>query len=525
MLKMHGGNRGNRFRLTGFSLILAGCWGFAWAAPSHDVRIHVVDATSGKSVIARVYVWNESGPIIPAGFPSYDKGSEKHFLVSGDATLKLPDGTYRMRFEKGLEYFPLEFELQVGEAIERAVRMKRWVDMNESGWYSADMHIHRDPADLATILLAEELNFAPTITTHNWGAEVNRPWSSPREFPVVVDSRHFFTANSQEVERIQGGPGAVILLAPHLPIPFSGDEFYPPSSFYTRKAHQQGGLVEGDKFFWLDTFVNAALGEIDFIEINCNHFLPRSVETDLVPWSRWPMELGYRGNRGFALWMMDSYYRILNSGIRLPLSAGSACGVKETPVGFDRVYARLGETRLTYESLMEALQEGRSFSTNGPILELQIDGREGPGTIFEAKPGQTYKVTGSAKSKGPLESLELVVNGRVVARTRGQEQKELLLSHTLRVERSSWVALRTFEKCPLDNIFAHTSPAYLFVERHPVLVADDIADLIEKTDKLIDYTRNVEGFRSEIHRRETLELYQKARAVYSERLRSAKESP
>ncbi len=519
------GKSKNRFRLAGLSLILAGLWSSAWAAQNRDVTLHVTDMASGKPVVARVYIWREGVPILPAGFPSYDKGREKHFLVSGDAGLRLPEGTYRLRFEKGLEYFPEELELQVAKTIERTVTMKRWVDMNERGWYSADMHVHRDPADLATILRAEELNFAPTITTHIWGADVNRPWSAPVEFPVVVDARHFYTANAQEVERIQGGPGAVILLAPDLPIPFSGHEFYPPSSFYTRKVHEQGGLVEGDKLFWLDTFVNAALGEIDFIEINCNHFVPRSVETDLVPWSRWPMELGYRGNRGFALWMMDSYYRILNSGIHLPLSAGSACGVKETPVGFDRVYARLGETRLTYESLMEALQAGRSFSTNGPVLGLQIDGREGPGTILEANPGQTYEITGSTKSKGPLESLELIVNGRVVARALGNGEMELGLSHSLQIDRSSWIALRSFEKCPLDNIFAHTSPAYLLVERRPVLVADDISDLIEKVDELIDYTRKVDGFRSENHRRETLELYHKARAVYSERLRSAKVSP
>jgi hypothetical protein len=141
-----------------------------------------------------------------------------------------------------------------------------------------------------------------------------------------VEPDRLFTANAQEVERIQGGPGAVILLAEGLPLPFEGYELYPPAVRYTRKAHAMGGFVEGDKLFWVDTFVNAALGELDFIELNCNHFLPRQVDTDLAPWSHWRIEFGYRGNRGFALWMMDLYYRILNSGIQLPLSAGSANG-------------------------------------------------------------------------------------------------------------------------------------------------------------------------------------------------------
>jgi hypothetical protein len=125
------------------------------------------------------------------------------------------------------------------------------------------------------------------------------------EFPVRVEPNRLFTANAQEVERIQGGPGAVILLAEGLPLPFEGSELYPPAVSYTRKTHAMGGFVEGDKPFWVDTFVNAALGEIDFIELNCNHFLPRLVDTDLAPWSHWPIEFGYRENRGFALWMMD----------------------------------------------------------------------------------------------------------------------------------------------------------------------------------------------------------------------------
>ena len=178
-----------------------------------------------------------------------------------------------------------------------SIRLRRFVDMNAEGWYSADMHVHRDPADVPLVLRAEGLNFVPTITTHVWSTQVNRPWRSPPEFPVVVEPGRFFTANAQEIERIQGGPGAVILLARDLPLPFDGYELYPPAVTYTRKVHAAGGYVEGDKPFWVDTIVTAALGEIDFVELNCNHFLPRQVDTDLVPWSHWPVEFGYRGDR------------------------------------------------------------------------------------------------------------------------------------------------------------------------------------------------------------------------------------
>ena len=128
------------------------------------------------------------------------------------------------------------------------------------------------------------------------------------------------------------------------------------------------------------------------------------MDTDLAPWSHWPIEFGYRGPRGFALWMMDLYYRILNSGIELPLSAGSANGVKATPVGYDRVYVRLGKGRFDYPGFMQALKQGRSFSTNGPILELDVDGTHGPGDRIEIRAGEEHRFRARARSRGELEA-------------------------------------------------------------------------------------------------------------------------
>jgi hypothetical protein len=288
-----------------------------------------------------------------------------------------------------------------------------------------------------------------------------------------------------------------------------------------------GGYVEGDKLFWVDTFVNAALGEIDFIELNCNHFLPRLVDTDLAPWSHWPIEFGYRGPRGFALWMMDLYYRILSSGIELPLSAGSANGVKATPVGYDRVYVRLGKETLDYPAFMRALKRGRSFSTNGPILDLEVDGRHGPGDRIEIQAGEEHRFRARARSRGELESLELIVNGEVVAEQRGQDVRELTLEKVLRFDRSSFAAVRAFERSasaeawrPGGLVFAHTSPVYLTVKGKPVVVPASVRDLVQRIDQLIAYTERLDGFREERHRKETLDVYREARETLARRLGS-----
>jgi hypothetical protein len=505
--------------------VLASWAGTALPAVAGGVHVTVVDEASGRAVPARAYLWRGDQPLLPPGFPSCERGDERHSLVPGDFDLDLEPGRYRLRIERGLEYEPVELPLDASRPPTLEVRLHRWIDMNGEGWYSADTHVHRDPADIPLILRAEDLNFVPTITTHIWSTEVSQPWRSPGEFPVRVDPDRRFTANAQEVERIQGGPGAVILLARDLPLPFAGYELYPPAVTYARKVHESGGFVEGDKPFWLDTFVNAALGELDSIELNCNHFVPRLVETDLVPWSHWPVELGYRGNRGFALWMMDLYYRILNSGIELPLSAGSANGVKATPVGYDRVYVHPGKDRFDYPRFMAALKEGRGFSTNGPILELEVDGQYGPGDRIDIQEGEGARIRARARSRGELEMLQIVVNGKVVAERAGSGSRELVLEEGLHFDQSSWVAGRVFERSPRSEVFAHTSPVYLLVGGRPVVVPESVRDLLQKIDRLIAYTERLPGFRQEAHREETLDLYREAREVLRRRLSAESPAP
>jgi hypothetical protein len=499
------------------------CWATAGlgVAAASRVRVEVVDEATGRTAPARAYLWRGRTPVLPNGFPSYSRGDELHFLVPGDFELDLDAGRYTLRVERGLEYVSEEVPLDVPRDAPVTVRLRRWVNMRAEGWHAADMHVHRDPADIPLILGAEDLDFLPTIATHVWSNDVSRPWKAPPEHPVQVEPGRLFTANAQEVERIQGGPGAVILMAPGLPLPFDGYELYPPAVTYTRKVHQMGGFVGGDKPFWVDTFVNAALGEIDFVEINCNHFLPRLVDTDLVPWSHWPVDFGFRGNRGFALWMMDLYYRMLNSGIELPLSAGSASGVKATPVGYDRVYVRLGKEKLDYGSFMGALERGRSFSTNGPVLDLDVDGRSGPGDRVDIRGRQEVRVRARARSRGPLERLELVVNGEVVAAqaAAGDSVRELTLERTLRPDRSAWAAARAFERSERTEVFAHTSPVYLTVKGRPVVVKSSVQDLVHKIDELILYTQGLEGFRAERHRKETLDVYREARRILARRMR------
>jgi len=49
-------------------------------------------------------------------------------------------------------------------AVERTVRLRRWVDMRDRGWFSGDMHVHRGLASMALSMEAEDLSFAVPIS-------------------------------------------------------------------------------------------------------------------------------------------------------------------------------------------------------------------------------------------------------------------------------------------------------------------------------------------------------------------------
>ena len=225
---------------------------------------------------------------------------------------------------------------------------------------------------------------------------------------------------------------------------------------------------------------------------------------------------------------MDSYYRILNAGAQLPLSAGTANGVKAGPVGFNRVYVRAGRAAIDYDGFMAALARGRSFSTNGPMLEFDVDGTSAPGARIDLEPDRDYRIRARARWRGELERLQLVVNGVVVAEQSAANTGELVLEKTLRFDRSSWAAVRAFARVPPHEawepapvIFAHSSPAYLLKDKAPVLVESALQDLLGKTDTLIAHTERTEGFTRESDKQETLELYRSARALLVARLGQA----
>lgn len=459
---------------------------------------------------ARIYLTNSKGELqVPPNSVVYRKGKEEHFAIAQSFTMQLPAGEYDLTAEKGPEYLPFHARVSLEEGARQRVEvvLPHRIPMNSKGWYSADLHNHRKLEEMPLLLMAEDLNFAPTLTDWIWeGRENSRP---PRNLAPLqrLDATHFFTTIDKEVERLQQGPGAIDLIGLREPVPFEGDWLYPPNDHFARLAHQQGAYVDAEKIMWRDIPALAALGYLDFAGVVHNHFNRHGVLLETDRWGMAPKDRPeYNTNEGMALWTLSIYYRFLNCGFHLPVSAGSASGVMASPLGYNRVYAHV-DSAFTVPRLLQAMKEGRSFATNGPMVFLTAGGKEPGETLTLDSPGKV-RVSVQAETMGAMGRIEVLFKGSIV-RTATES-----LTFDLDLRESGWIAARAFEKETQTPRFAQTSPVYIRIQGSSAVVPEDARFFIEWLEREVAQYRVETRFRSAFHRRQMVEFLEKGLAVY-----------
>jgi hypothetical protein len=507
------------------------------------LAVKITDNDTGETIPARCYLTDPAGQVwSPAGAINYVKPPEFNFVTAGDFELALPPRLYTLVVERGPEYHPAtrQIAMHAGERREETVELARWINMNARGWYSGDLHNHRAWQEMHELLRAEDLNLAPTLTEWVWeDAPISHapPLSavalaagpagettaasvgadgrlSPNPGIKVVDATHAYSVFDTEIERLRDGPGAVDLVALRSPVNFHGYLLYPPNDTFAAEAHRRGGYVDAEKIVWRDVAALVALGDVDFAGVVYNHFNRHNVYTETDPWGMIPKDKPeYATPGGMPLWALEVYYKFLNCGFRLPVSAGSASGVMPSPVGFERVYVHLGKN-FGYGEWFAALKAGRSFATNGPMLFLTVNGRE-PGSTVRISSGARLEVDAEAGSGGNISRLEIVWKGQVIKTVQATDQVTVPKAHfEIEAKESGWLAARAFEK-PAEAVrFAQTSPVYVQVGQDRGIVPEDARFFLNWIDREIKFYENLPAFRSDSDRQAMLEFFRKARAVY-----------
>jgi hypothetical protein len=448
-------------------LVLAGACRCA-TVPARQIQLEVLDET-GAPLPSRVHLKDaRDQPVFPKGVLA----NSDHFVFSGRTTIELADGTYHYEIERGPEYAPARGTLVVDtRASALSARLTRIDELAKKGWYSGDLHVHRRTEDMQALMRAEDLHVAPTIT---WGND-RRDVTTVQPF-AVFDGNRVADDSAGEDERF-GGALLYFGLSRPLELPPNllekgkivhregnpGDEVPSPLSLALTARSELATHVAIEKPFWWDTPTWIALGVADSMGIAHNH-MNRSVARNHEAWGR-SCDRSLYGNSPLAsaYCTQDIYYRVLDAGIRLAPSAGSASGVLPNPVGHNRVYVHL-DGGFNYEKWWAGLKAGESFVTNGPLLLVQANGRN-PGYVFKSTArGEPIAVDLSVlvESSLPIRSVELVRDGKVVAHANYDAKTGNAAFARQEFTRSGWFLVRAL--CDTGDIFRFASSAPYYVE-------------------------------------------------------------
>jgi hypothetical protein len=442
------------------ALLLAGVFRGA-AADTGKLEISVRDKKSAQIMPCRIHLKDAAGkPQRPDKLPFF----RDHFVCEGTVSLPLAAGNYSYEIERGPEYSRSAGTITVKENAPASlkVELERLADLPAEGYWPGELHVHRSLDDIELLMRAEDLHVAPVIT---WWNSRNQ-WSSEKRLPEKLlhqfDTNRYYHIMAGEDER-EGGALLFCNLPQPLAITGASREYPAPVKFLSEARTHKNVWVDIEKPFWWDVPVWLASGQVDSIGLANNHMC-RSQMSELEAWGKPRDRERLPPPRGNGYWTQEIYYHILNCGIRLPPSAGSASGVLPNPVGYNRVYVHTGPKDFDYDHWWEGLRAGRCFVTNGPLLRVEAAGKL-PGHVFTAPQGQEVQVDVKARltTRDPIRFVEIIKNGQVERKVPFADWSKTGSLGTVTFQESGWFLVRAITEETKTFRFASTGPYYVEV--------------------------------------------------------------
>ena len=374
-------------------------------------------------------------------------GGQIWWCVAGPFDIQLPPGDWEMNVRRGLEHVPetATFVIESGKTVDQTIRPRRWVDMRQEGWYSGDDHVHarimndRDAENIMNWARAEDLHMSNIVKM----GDIHRTFFPQRgfgsDFRVIHDD--YVLSPGQECPRTSELGHTMAMNINEMVR--DTDKYYLYDWIFD-KVHAQGGLtgychvLSNGFHVHRDMSMNILKGKVDFVEL-----------------------------LQFGRLRTDLFYDFLNTGFKMTASAGSDVPWGGT-VGEVRLYAYVGRNAFSADAWFEAVRAGRTFVTNGPMIEFRVEGAL-PGDevkLARHEKGRQLRVKarawGSAGRMLPVE-LEIIRHGEVVCKATpdSDSQSELVLDFEVDSEFGYWIAARAKGS---DGSQAHTTPVYVVQE-------------------------------------------------------------
>jgi Tol biopolymer transport system component len=532
----HGDTELDVLRVPGAVLTVVKATELRRLRPYGTLQVTVRDE-HGSVVPARVSVIDDAGRfygpehawIHRADFDRDEHPFEaKYFHSSGVASVAVPAGTVRVDIVRGFEHRPEHRSVQVGSTgtaeVAATLRGGPWLDGTSRRWVSGDVHVHMNyggnyrntPEHLVLQASAEDLSIVQNLIVNKEQRIPDIAYSGRQLDPA--STAETLIVHGQEFHTSYWGHLGLLNIRDHVLLPgYAGypntaaASLYPTNADVADLAHQLSALVgyahpfeEEPQPLTRPAHTDAdelpadvALGKVDYIEI-----------------------VAFSDHKATA----SVWYRLLNLGFRLPAAGGTDAmadyATLRGPVGMNRVYVSVPNGPLNGDAWLESLKQGRSFATNGPLLDFALDDKTIGSTLHISRARSVpYRVR--LRSIVPLDHAQIVCNGAVIRELpvdKVEEGREL--RGTLPLWKSGWCVLRALtaraEAPVLDNfVYATTSPIYVDLAGARLRSPEDARFFVAWLDHLADTTARYQDWNSPDERSAVLAELAKARAVYA----------
>ena len=448
-------------------------------------RLHItLRSRDGQLAAARLSVTDSAGLFhapqdgwihADDGFDRRERPFEAHYFhAQGEAQLDIPPGAAEVEimhgFERRLERHDLQ--IQAGHTAELAIDLGdgRWSVPAEGHWVSGDVHVHMNyggtyrnvPAHLLTQAQAENLNVVESLIVNKEQRFPDIAYNGRQLDPasvadtIIVHGQEFHTSYWGHLGLLDIGEG--VILPGYAGYPgTAASSLYPSNADIADLAHGRGAIVgyvhpfddpphpySVTEKLTNELPVDVALGKVDYMEV-----------------------VGFSDHRATA----DVWYRLLNLGFRIPAAGGTDAMANfaslRGPVGMNRVYARVPAGSVRSADFLDAIRQGRTFATNGPLLGLTVGGAPIGAQLTYDRPQSSVAFIARLQSIVPVDDLDLICNGRTVrAFIHGKPVAQGTFKGSIALQSSGWCVLRASTRGArypvLDNyVYATTSPIYV----------------------------------------------------------------
>jgi TolB protein len=484
-----------------------------YGVPTGTLRLQVTEKHTGRPLVARLSVQQEGGKnVAPVGALHRIAGAVEHFYAEGEAKLTVPAGRFVVRAFRGPEYDEpvLTVDVPAGGDVAGRIELDHWIDPTTRSFWSGESHIHANygygewyctPDVVRQQIEGEGLNVANLVIANSHGDGVfDREFFRGAPDPASGPSTLLYW--SEEFRSSLWGHLTFLDLKTLVEPIFTGFPAttnpwdFPTNVDIADHVHLQNGVV-----------IYTHPGPVDgaFLSAYTAKALPVDVALGRVD------ALDINRFESVTLW-----YSLLNCGFRLSASAGTDVFLNKLRGGLPgngRVYAQV-DGPFSYTGWAAGVRAGRTFVTNGPMLEFTAAGRRPGDTLKLDAPGEVT-IQARADWLHPLERAELIFNGDAIASaTLTAGGRTAILDQKVRLPRSGWLSFRAYN--PGLSAQAHAGAIYVEVAGQRAGSRRDAQAFLQWIDQLEAKLRQRDRLPTEAIRARVQSQLDAARAVYRE---------